>query len=100
MNLDKINSDSFLGIGSINPTATYRQTGVVIGVFIEYYNFPRSLSEISFGFETRAEIHTKVIHGMRGSIGPKQVLETDGDVKAVIYDYGIHIDIVKWAPLV
>ena len=95
VNLDKINSDSFLGIGSINPTATYRQTGVVIGVFIEYYNFPRSLSEISFGFETRAEIHTKVIHGMRGSIGPKQVLETDGDVKAVIYDYGIHIDIVK-----
>lgn len=95
VNLDKINSDSFLGIRSTNPTATYRQTGIVVGVFIEYYNFPRSLSEISFGFETRAEINTKVMHGMRGSIGPKQVLETDGAVKTVIYDYGIHIDIVK-----
>ena len=97
LSLDAINMDNFYGADvDLTSTATYRQTGVVVGLFIEYYNFPRSLKELGLGFDLRAEIKPRVMTGMRGLSSPKQIIDVDtGRTTSVVYDYGVHINIIK-----
>lgn len=98
VSLDKVNKDGFYTQKKISvPESTYRQTGVVLGVTVEYYNFPRTPMDIgAFSYVPTAEIRVAQVPGMRGKLDGKKILDpTTGLVSKVIYDYGVYINIIQ-----
>ena len=97
--LDKSNNDAFAGTandGAASELPTYRQTGTIFVMAIEYFNYPRSLSEIGYLFSSgnlRASVSIKHVPGVIGRKSPKQVFK-DGVLTHIIYDYGIKLKFI------
>lgn len=99
--LDKSNKDAFAGNtndGAPKDLPIYRQTGIVFLLVINYFNYPRDISELGYlltSSNLRASVSVKHVPGLIGRKSPRQIIDpATGNVKHIIYDYGIKLSFV------
>ena len=91
-------NDAFAGTandGAASELPTYRQTGTIFVMAIEYFNYPRSLSEMSdiyFIKNLRASVSVKHAEQLGGKVQNKCLRH--GVLTHIIYDYGIKLKFI------
>ena len=105
--LDLKNADPFGGLvndGTEATLPTYRQTGAVFVLVVNYFNYPRDLSELGYlltSSSLRASVEVKHAPGLIGHKSPQQVIDpATGAATHIIYEYGVKLKFVMKAVLV
>ena len=99
--LDLKNADAFAGLvndGTEATLPTYRQTGAVFVLVVNYFNYPRDLSELGYlltSSSLRASVEVKHAPGLIGRKSPQQVINpSTGAATHIIYEYGVKLKFV------